>query len=81
MLGDRIPYLVVVGKTWRGGQTRQGVTERAEDIDYIIKNGLKIDKNYYVEKQLLKPLVRLLRPFGVSAVDLDPKGQKFLLEF
>jgi DNA polymerase elongation subunit (family B) len=72
---------VVVGKTWRGGQTRQGVTERAEDLDYIVKNGLKIDQDYYVEKQLLKPLVRLLRPFGVTEVDLDPRGQKFLLEF
>jgi hypothetical protein len=81
MLGDRIPYLVVAGKTWRGGQTRQGVTERAEDLDYIVKNGLKIDQDYYVEKQLLKPLVRLLRPFGVTEVDLDPKGQQFLLEF
>jgi DNA polymerase I len=81
MLGDRIPYLVVVGKTWRGGESRQGVSERAEDLDHIVKNGLSIDKEYYVKKQLLKPLLRLLKPFGITEVEMDPQGQKYLLEF
>lgn len=58
VLGDRVPYVMVR----RGAGTKMVASECAEDPIYAIENNLPIDYDYYIEKQLLKPVKRI---FGV----------------
>jgi len=61
-VGDRVPFVIVRGKGL--------FVDRAEDPQYVLENDLKIDTDYYIEKQILPPLLRLLSPFGVSREQL-----------
>ncbi len=61
-VGDRVPFVIVRGKGL--------FVNRAEDPSYALENDLKIDTDYYIEKQILPPLLRLLSPFGVSREQL-----------
>ena len=61
-VGDRIPFVIVRG--------RGLFVDRAEDPSYALENGLLIDTDYYINKQILPPLLRLLSPFGVSKEQL-----------
>jgi DNA polymerase I len=69
VLGDRIPFAITIGRgslmsdNHIGGNTMR---ERAEDIDYIIKNNYIIDGKWYVEHQLIPPALRLLSPFNID---------------
>lgn len=57
-IGDRISFVIVRGSNL--------FSERAERVDYVIKNNLKVDSDYYIFNQILPPVLRLLKPFGVS---------------
>lgn len=61
-VGDRVPFVIVRGKGL--------FVDRAEDPSYALDEGLKIDTDYYINKQILPPLLRLLAPFGVSKEQL-----------
>ncbi|HII07589.1 MAG TPA: DNA polymerase elongation subunit [Methanotrichaceae archaeon] len=61
-VGDRVPFVIIRG--------RGLFVDRAEDPQYVLENGLKIDTDYYIEKQTLPPLLRLLSTFGVSREQL-----------
>ncbi|HPE64037.1 MAG TPA: DNA-directed DNA polymerase [Methanothrix sp.] len=61
-VGDRVPFVIIRGKGL--------FVDRAEDPAYALENDLKIDTDYYIEKQILPPLLRLLSPFGVSREQL-----------
>jgi len=52
-IGDRVPYLVL------GGAAKSNVNERAEDPLYALEHELPIDAEYYLEKQLKQPLIRV----------------------
>ena len=55
--GDRIEYVIVEGK----GK----MCERCEDLEWVKSHkDLKIDRMYYVENQLVKPLTQLTDMFG-----------------
>uniref|UniRef100_A0A915DAH8 DNA polymerase n=1 Tax=Ditylenchus dipsaci TaxID=166011 RepID=A0A915DAH8_9BILA len=61
-LGDRVPYVIV-----KGGKNDK-TYEKAEDPLYVLKNGIDIDTDYYLEHQLKNPLERLFEPvFGDKA--------------
>jgi len=49
--------------------------DRAEDPEYAKENDLAIDVDYYVGKQILPPLLRLLEPLGIVESDLVPAPQ------
>jgi DNA polymerase delta subunit 1 len=53
VVGDRVPYVLIQAaknaKTW----------EKAEDPLFAMENGLPIDADYYLHKQLIKPITRL----------------------
>ncbi len=73
-IGTRIPFVIVAGKGL--------FVERAEDPDYVRENNIPIDVDYYIKKQILPPVERILGVFGVkiSSLDFDSK-QKGLFDF
>jgi DNA polymerase, archaea type len=73
-IGTRIPFVIVAGKGL--------FVDRAEDPDYVREHNVHIDVDYYVKKQILPPVERILGVFGVdvSSLDFDSK-QKGLFDF
>lgn len=74
VVGDRIPYYVTkLGKS---------LVEQAEDTAYVIENKIEINTDYYVAKQMVPPLLRLLENFDVeeSMINVD-KQQTGLFDF
>ena len=73
-IGTRIPFVIVGGKGL--------FVDRAEDPDYVREHNVPIDVDYYVKKQILPPVERILGVFGVniSSLDFDSK-QKGLFDF
>lgn len=74
VVGDRIPYYVTkLGKS---------LVEQAEDTAYVIKNDIEINTDYYVAKQMVPPLLRLLENFDVeeSMINVD-REQTGLFDF
>eukprot|EP01127_Copromyxa_protea_P018831 TRINITY_DN6007_c0_g1_i1.p1 TRINITY_DN6007_c0_g1~~TRINITY_DN6007_c0_g1_i1.p1 ORF type:complete len:1070 (-),score=207.54 TRINITY_DN6007_c0_g1_i1:89-3298(-) len=55
-VGDRIPYVIIKGNK------NSRLYERAEDPLYVLEHSLSIDASYYLENQLIKPLVRIFSP-------------------
>lgn len=73
-VGDRVPFVILKGKGL--------FVDRAEDPEYVLEHDLKIDTDYYIEKQILPPVLRLLSPFGVTRVQLVwDSEQQLLCEF
>jgi len=73
-IGTRIPFVIIAGKGL--------FVDRAEDPDYVRENNIPIDVDYYIKKQILPPVERILEVFGVkmSSLDFDSK-QKGLFDF
>jgi len=67
-IGERIPFVIVKGKGL--------IAERAEDPKYVQENNLEIDANYYIEKQLLPPIERILKPLGITRQELLTMGKQ-----
>lgn len=53
-MGDRIPFLIV-------SNSKERISDKAEDPLYVIENGIQIDVKHYIE-QLEKPLERIYKP-------------------
>jgi len=75
VIGDRIPFIVIKGNH-RRGKRKELMTARAEDPEYIVTHNLKVDTEYYVEKQLLPPLSRIFASFGIGTMDLMKKSRQ-----
>lgn len=73
-IGTRIPFVIVAGKGL--------FVDRAEDPDYVREHNIPIDVDYYVKKQILPPVERILAVFGaeMSSLDFDAR-QKGLFDF
>lgn len=73
-IGTRIPFVITAGKGL--------FVDRAEDPDYVREHNIPIDVDYYIKKQILPPVERILEVFGVklSSFDFDSK-QKGLFDF
>lgn len=73
-IGTRIPFVITAGKGL--------FVDRAEDPEYVREHNVPIDVDYYVKKQILPPVERILEVFGVkmSSLDFDSK-QKGLFDF
>ena len=66
--GDRLKYVIV--RT----DTKKKLFERSEDPEWALKHKVPIDRAYYIEQQLMKPLVGLVKYF----VDVQPLFQRYL---
>jgi DNA polymerase I len=73
-IGTRIPFVIIAGKGL--------FVDRAEDPDYVREHNVPIDVDYYIKKQILPPVERILEVLGVktSSLDFDSK-QKGLFDF
>ncbi len=73
-IGDRVPFVIVAGK----GQ----FVDSAEDPEYVREYNLSLDVDYCIKKQILPPVERILREFGVEheTLNYDSK-QKGLYDF
>jgi DNA polymerase I len=73
-VGERIPFVIIAGKDL--------FVNRAEDPEYVRENNIQIDVDYYIKKQLLPPVERILGVFGVDMANLDyDSKQKGLFDF
>ncbi len=73
-IGERIPFVIIAGKGL--------FVERAEDPDYVKENNIQLDVDYYIQKQMLPPVERILGVFGVDIATLDHDSkQKGLFDF
>lgn len=67
-VGDRIPFVILAGKGM--------FVDRAEDPEYAKEKNLPLDVDYYVNKQILPPVERILADFGVTGEMLRWMGEK-----
>ncbi|VVB90623.1 DNA polymerase [uncultured archaeon] len=67
-VGDRIPFVILAGKGM--------FVERAEDPEYAKEKKLPLDVDYYVNKQILPPVERILSDFGITGEMLRCMGEK-----
>ncbi|OPY52353.1 MAG: DNA polymerase [Methanosaeta sp. PtaU1.Bin060] len=79
-VGDRVPFVIVRG---RGGRKNKELfVDRAEDPGYVLEKNMPLDTEYYVEKQILPPVLRIFESFGVTKDRLClGRGQCNLLSF
>lgn len=73
-IGDRVPYVIIEGNNL--------LVERAEDPTYVKENKIPLDVDYYIKKQILPPVERILKEFGVDFEVLNyDESQKSIFEF
>jgi len=72
MKGGKIGYVVVkgVGK----------VSDRVEPY-FMVKDKNRIDVDYYVDKQIVPAVLRILEPFGIKESNLKGGGMDILSYF
>lgn len=63
-VGDRVPFVIIQGK--RGRKNRELFVDRAEDPAFALEKNMSLDTEYYVEKQILPPVLRIFESFGVT---------------
>jgi len=61
-VGDRVPFVIIAGKGL--------FVDSAEDPEYVIEHNISLDVDYYINKQILPPVERILREFGVEYATL-----------
>ncbi len=67
-IGDRIPFVILAGNGL--------FVDRAEDPEYAKEKNLPLDVDYYINKQILPPVERILSDFGVQGEMLRVMGEK-----
>ena len=63
-VGDRVPFVIIKGKSSR--KNKALFVDRAEDPAFVLENNMPLDTEYYVEKQILPPVLRIFESFGVT---------------
>jgi len=79
-VGDRVPFVIIRGKNSR--KNRELFVDRAEDPAFVLEKNMPLDTEYYVEKQILPPVLRIFETFGVTKDRLCVgRGQSNLFSF
>ena len=76
-VGDRIGYIIT-------NNGKKLIGERAEEADYVIENNISVDVDYYINNQLIKPVLRMVSLFGITKDVLNVKlndSQGTLMEY
>ena len=73
-IGDRVPFVIIAGKGL--------FVDSAEDPEYVKERNISLDVDYYIQKQILPPVERILSGFGVGHETLNyDSRQKGLHDF
>ncbi len=67
-VGDRLGYVITRGN--------EMLSKRAENVEYVKEKGLEIDSDYYIDRQLLPPVERILASLGVEKNELLGFGRQ-----
>lgn len=67
-IGDRVPFIITQGKGL--------LVERAEDPGFIRQNGLRIDHDYYIRRQILPPVRRIFEALALRIDELVADSQQ-----
>ncbi|MCS7123400.1 MAG: DNA-directed DNA polymerase [Candidatus Aenigmarchaeota archaeon] len=70
-VGDRVNFVIVKGT--------EILSKRAEDPQYVVKNGLEIDYDYYIKTQLYPPIERIMSAIGANVSDIKDIGRQISL--
>jgi DNA polymerase I len=65
-VGDRVPFVIIRGK----GRKKGLFVDRAEDPGYVLEKNIPLDTEYYIEKQILPPVLRIFETFGINRTKL-----------
>jgi DNA polymerase I len=65
-VGDRVPFVIIRGK----GRKKGLFVDRAEDPVYVLEKNIPLDTEYYIEKQILPPVLRIFETFGINRTKL-----------
>ncbi|MEM5874363.1 MAG: DNA-directed DNA polymerase [Candidatus Aenigmatarchaeota archaeon] len=71
-VGDRISFVIV-----KGGEI---LSKRAEDPNFVKREGLEIDYDYYIKSQLFPPIERIMEAIGANVSDIKEIGKQTKLE-
>jgi DNA polymerase I len=71
MVGDRVNFVIVAGP--------ELISKRAEDPEYVLEKGLKIDAKYYIENQILPPIERIFEAVGIKRSAFFSNGRQVSL--
>jgi len=77
-IGDRVPFVIVSGSNNHingefidtHAKGKELFVDKAEDPQYAADNNLTIDTEYYIEKQILPPVLRILTEFNIEREQL-----------
>ncbi|NPV61046.1 MAG: DNA polymerase elongation subunit [Methanotrichaceae archaeon] len=63
-VGDRVPFVIIRGRNTR--RNKELFVDRAEDPQYVLEHKIPLDTEYYIEKQILPPMLRIFEPFDIK---------------
>lgn len=69
-IGDRVPYVLI-----DRGNKKAKRYECAEDPMYALEHHLPINTQYYMDKQILKPIIRIFKPIYPNAASRLTHGE------
>ncbi len=67
-IGDRLGFVII-----RGNQL---LSKRAEDPEYVKKNNIQVDSDYYIQSQLFPPIERIFNSLGIEKSELLGGGRQ-----
>lgn len=62
--GDRIPFIII-------NEYEGTFSDKGENPEYAISRGYTIDVDYYLKKQIMKPVAEIFEPFGITSAMLE----------
>lgn len=62
--GDRIPFIII--NEYEGTFSNKG-----ENPEYAMQHGYTIDVDYYLKKQIMKPVAEIFEPFNITSTMLE----------
>lgn len=77
--GDRVSFVVISGHASSNFSDSHiqsdNIVDRVDDPDYVRDNNLVIDTDYYISRQIVPPVLRLLEVFGVTEDHITGRRQ------
>jgi DNA polymerase elongation subunit (family B) len=69
-IGERMSYVIIESQSKK-------LIDKAEDPLYVIQNRINIDANYYLQRKLINPLIKIFQRLYPNSEDLLTTGEHF----